>query len=167
MKENKGITLISLAITIILLLVLSTVIVSTSTESIERAKLEELRTNLLLIQAKAQEYVEEVNFKLGIKPTDEAQLEEYNNKKLSIREEIYEGKAKLKKADTSVSSDINITDNFYEVTQEALVEWNLDIETFDQNKYLVEFDDENSTLKVYNTRGYSGKYSLEEIEEIE
>ena len=79
MKKNiennqKGITLIALTITIILLFILSGIAVYTGKDTIKRAKLEELKTNMLLIQTQAREFVENASFDLGIDPenaTDE------------------------------------------------------------------------------------------------
>ena len=65
MKENKGVTLTSLVITIIVLLIIAGISVYSGTDIIKRAKLEELKTNMLLIETKAKECVENANFKLG------------------------------------------------------------------------------------------------------
>lgn len=169
MKKSNGVTLISLIITIIVLIIIAGIAIRTGKEVVRRAQLEELRTNMLLIQAKAKEYVELANFKIGIKPTDETKMQEYEAKKASVREEVYVGEAKLQKAGgTSVPTQINITDNFYKVTEEALQAWGLDkIETSSSNMYLIEFDDTNAKVEIYNTKGYKGLYSLTEIDEIE
>ena len=168
MKKEKGITILSLILTIVLLGILASVTLYSSRETIDKAKLEELRTNMLLIQAKAQEYVEQANFKIGIKPTDEAQLADYESKKQTVREEVYVGEAKLEKANPSESSNIDITDNFYKVTQEALKNWKLDtIEMKDNESYLIAFDDENAKVEIYNTKGYKAHYSLTDIDAIE
>ena len=68
MRENiKGVTLIALVIAIMLLILLAGVSLYNGNETIQKAKLEGLKTNMLLIQAKAREYVEEVNFKIGMR----------------------------------------------------------------------------------------------------
>lgn len=64
-KNSKGITLIILVISIIVLLILAGVTITAGTESIKKAKLETLRTNMLLIKAKGKEYCEEANFRTG------------------------------------------------------------------------------------------------------
>lgn len=169
MKKNKGITLISLMITVIVLVIIAGIAIYSGKNVIKEAKLEEIRTNMLLIQAKAREYVEHANFKIGIKPTDEAKMQEYEAKKASVREEIYEGEAKLQKATgITVPSEINLTDEFYKVTQEALNEWGLGKIKMDEDElYLIQFDDTNAKVEIYNTLGYAGKYSLTEIDAIE
>ena len=61
-KNNKGITLIALTITIIILLILASITIYSGKESIKKAQLESLKTNMLLIKAKAKEYVEQASF---------------------------------------------------------------------------------------------------------
>ncbi len=161
MKKNKGITLISLMITVIILIIIAGITVYTGKNVLEKAQLEELRTNMLMVQAKAKEYVELANFKIGINPTAE--------KKAEVRQEIYEGQAKLQKATgTSVPTGITITDDMYKVTEETLKEWGLEkLETNERNVYLINFDDTNATVEIYNTKGINGKYSLTEIDAME
>ena len=92
--NEKGITLVALVVTIIILLIIAGIALSGGKNTIKRANLESIKTNMLLIKAKALECVEEVNFKLGP-----------NNQKIdeidSIRENLYangnDNSAKLKK----------------------------------------------------------------------
>ena len=168
MKFNKdsGITLIVLIITIVVLLIIAGITIFNGKDIIRRGKLEELRTNMLLIEAKAKEYVEEANFKMGISP-DEVKKEE-------VRNEIYVEKAKLQKASEAgidVPSAIPLQD-CYNITQDAFKEWGLDkIEVEDNEYYLIKFDDQNATVEIYNTLGYNDegtvKYSLTDIDKIE
>ena len=72
LKENRGVTLLALVITIVVMIIIAGIAVYTGTDTIKKAKLEELKTNMLLIEAKAKGLVEEVNFKIGLtKPEDE------------------------------------------------------------------------------------------------
>ena len=70
-NRTNGVTLISLSITIVILLILAGIALYSGSDTIKKAQLEELKTNMLLIQAKAREYVEDANFKMGVNP-DEA-----------------------------------------------------------------------------------------------
>ena len=165
---NKGITLISLIITIIVLLVIAGISTYTGTQIIKRAGLEELKTNMLLIEAKAKEYVEEANFKMGINPNDE--------KKIEARKEVYENTAKLQPAGENSSilnGDKLPVSECYILTEEALKTWGLDkIELEGQEQYLIKFNDtitesnKELSVEVYNTKGYNGSYSLTDIEQI-
>ena len=57
-NNQRGITLVVLTITIIILMILAGITIHTGTESIQKANLEGLKTNMLLIETKAREYVE-------------------------------------------------------------------------------------------------------------
>ena len=56
-KKENGITLIALGVTIIVLLIIASIGVYGGKETIKKAQLEEMRTNMLLIKAKSKEYV--------------------------------------------------------------------------------------------------------------
>lgn len=161
-KEN-AITLISLAITVIVILIISSVATYSGKEIIRKGKLEELRTNMLLIQAKAKEYVEDANFKMGLAP-DETRKEE-------VRKSVYVDGAKLKEVNAQ-EYGIDNSSVCYKVTKETLNIWGLDkIELKDNEDYLIAFDDENATVEIYNTKGFvddngDTRNSLTDIEEI-
>ena len=61
-KDNKGITMLVLVITIIILLIIAAVAIRSSSPLVEEAKLEDVRTDLLLIQAKWKIEREKVTF---------------------------------------------------------------------------------------------------------
>ena len=77
--NQKGITLIALIITIIVLLIIAGITVYSGKDSIRKANLEGLKTNMLLIQTKAKEYIENASFQLGVNPGDDkwTKAEEY------------------------------------------------------------------------------------------
>ena len=160
-EDNRGITLVALVVTIIVLLILAGIGINTGISSMEKVKLEELKTNMLLIEAKARECVEEANFRMGA-TTDETVVE-------SVRKEIYEVNNKLEKANsTNVPNslgEIDLTD-CYVITQETFDLWGLNkIKLSEDEKYLVRFNEKEIKVEeVYNTKGYDGKYSLTEIE---
>lgn len=160
-KNQKGITQITLIITIIILLIIAGIGIYTGTDSLNKVKLEEIKTNMLLIEAKAREYVEEANFKIG-KETEEVKIEE-------IKREIYETKGKLKKASNenlkTETENIPIN-NCYIITKETLEKWGLNKIKIDENKqekYLIEFNEKEIKVEIYNTKGYEGKYSLTDL----
>lgn len=162
-NRTEGVTLVALSITIIVLLILAGIGVYSGKEIIQKAKLEELKTNMLLIQAKAREYLEDATFKMGINPDDD--------KKASVRNEVYIEEAKLQKAaESEIPSSFEITDTTtcYWLTPEAQANWGLSkMELGENEKYLIRFDEENVTVEIYNTEGYSGKYSLTEIDQVQ
>ncbi len=162
-NKNKGITLITLTITVVVLIILAGIAISSGGNVIRKAKLEELKTNMLLIQAKAKSYVEEATFKMGINPNEE--------KKIEVRQEIYESEtgAQLEKAET-IPTEFAIEDSTtcYWLTPATQEKWGLNkIEIEENEKYLIQFDETNLAVEVYNTKGYEGKYSLKEIDNIQ
>ena len=160
-KKIKGITLIALMITVVILLILVGISVYEGSSMIKKAQLEEIKTNMLLIQAKSKEYVEEAIFKMGINPTDE--------KKNEVRQEVYVNEAGLEKAG-SIPSQFGFSDTSlsYWLTLTAQENWGLsELELEEGEKYLIRFNEENETVEVYNTLGYDGLYSLEEINKVE
>lgn len=168
--NEKGITMIALIITIIVLLIIVGIAISGGKSTIQKAKLESLKTNMMLIKAKALECVEEVNFKLGP-----------NNQKIdeiaTIREEVYESanekSAKLKKvseidSDIIIPNEIPQNDTVYWVTEDSLEKWGINkIKIAEGEAYLIKFNESEAKVEIYNTIGFDEKYSLTDISEIE
>ncbi len=75
-KKEKGVTLVILVITVMVLLIIVGVVVQTGVSGIRNAETESLKTNLLLIQAKGKEYVENANFHFGTGELTEEQKTE-------------------------------------------------------------------------------------------
>ena len=163
-RKERGVTLVALVITVVVLLIIASIAVYSGSDTVRKAKLEELRTNMLLIEAKAKGLVEEVNFKIGLtKPEDT----EYAGKKEQAENEVYGGVGLEKATDVSAPSAIPVSE-CYKVTDATLQNWGLeDMEKEEGEEYLIKFDDVNATVEVYNTLGYNGKYSLTEIDNIE
>ena len=160
-KNNKGITLIALTITIIILLILASITLYSGKESIKKAQLESLKTNMLLIKAKAKEYVEQASFKNGVNKSE-------------ISEEA-KNELKGKEANASDYSKQNITINggeiLYKLTSDNLKEMGLkDVKLGSNEEYLVKYNIKDVTVEVYNTSGYENNgttvYSLSELEKI-
>ena len=168
MKQNKGVTLIALTVTIVILLIIAGIAIYNGKETIQRANLEALRTNMLLIEAKANGLVEEANFQLGPNFKNESQ-ENQETKLAEVRQNIYAGENKLGNS-TSISgvpSGVPTGDNVYVFTSETAALWGLDNvygEPESEGYYLIAFDEENASVEIYNTLGYQGRYSLTDID---
>lgn len=171
-KNEKGVTLIILVIMIIVMLIIAGITVYSGSDVIKKANLENLKTNLLLIEAKTKEYVEEVSFKMGVNPDDA--------KRNSVREEVYQNEGKLvtlsnasdEVRNSAVNAGININDVCYYVSREALDNLGLNqVPEGDGDYYIVKFDEANLAVEIYNTKGYNDKgnikYSLTDIDNIE
>ena len=63
-KNNSGITLAALIITVIVITIIATISVYEGKELIAKSKVETLETNMLTIQAKAKSYADEIDAKI-------------------------------------------------------------------------------------------------------
>ena len=63
LRMEKGITIIALIITIILMLILAGVGIHFGTDAIDKAKLEDIKTDMISIKTKAKIIAEQYNFK--------------------------------------------------------------------------------------------------------
>ena len=163
-KQDKGITLVALVITVIILAILAGISMNIGLDLINTTKLETLKTNMLLIQAKAKEYVEEANFKLG------------TNTEISddVKNEL-KGTEQNNKDEIANLYNINIDNNClcYKLEKQDLLEMGLsNIETTNSNYYIVIYDIKNITVEVINTVGYRSKdntihYTLSDLNTIE
>ena len=126
LKGEKGITIVALIIMIIVMLILVAVGVEFGMESVDKAKLEDIKTDMLSIKAKAKIVVEQYNYKeidglVGTQITNED----------------------ANKINVNISSD---AENFRK--------WS-------------SYDIDNpNNCEVYYLKGYNGKYSLSELQEL-
>lgn len=171
-KNNKGITLVALIITIVVLIIIASITIYSGKETISKANLEAIKTNMLLIKAKARECVEEVNFKLGPNKQKQGEIATIRNGE-NGNDGVYTSEG-LKKVEEAIYQGISIPDSIptdetvYWVAEEALRKWGLDkIELENGEAYFVKFDEDNVKVEVYNNLGFDGKYALSEIEVLE
>ncbi len=171
MKNQKGITMISLIVTIVVILILAGITINTGTGILQNIQLESIKTNLMLIEAKAKGYVEEVDFKIGVNQ-DSLTEEEYNTRLEAARTEIYGGIG-LQKVSSSQNVELPLElvgyeNDLYYVSESVLTSWGLDdIELSSNENYLIKFNEKTQSVEVYNTKGFDGKYSLTDIEKID
>lgn len=160
-KSNQGVTLVALTITIILMIIIASIVIYDGRKTIKEAQLESLKTNMMLIEAKARECVEKANFEMGIAPDD--------TKKTKVRETVYGGAGLVTASDAGKEElGQNSDDIIYEVTPTTLKNWGLDkIELEDGEKYYIEFYEDTAKVEIYNNIGFDDKYSLTEINAID
>lgn len=172
-KEEKGITLIVLVVTIVVLLILASITMNGGNDIIDKSKLEGLKTNMLLIQTKAKEYVENAKFELGIKPEEateamkeKARLElEGENKgtKVNIGEPIANEANRI-----GINQDEIEKGNVFWLSTSNLEKMGIKNTKSDEKKgyYIIVYNLEEATAEIYNTVGYKDRYSLTDIENI-
>lgn len=160
MRKDKGITIIALVITVIIMLILVTVTTKIGTGQIEKAKLEDLKATMLLIKGRAQIAIDKENFgenynKEGmVKLTDEATLPEdiTNNYDLTNLQTTFNNLADKTK--------------LYIWEQTAMDNNNIDVTITNTEFYVIDYN----TREVYYSQGYkSGEttyYSLTDMQNI-
>lgn len=162
MRKQKGITLIALTITIIVMMIIASITVYYGKDLIKQAKLQDLVTNMLLIQAKAKESVEEVNFqKANI--VDETEIEK-------IKQANLRGTKVSENADVSskVSDIIGTTDNCYYFTEQDLIEMGLkELRVEEYGYFVAVYNIEEITVEIINTNGYQGNYTLTQLKALQ
>ena len=171
MREQKGITLIAITLTVIVMLIIASITVYYGTDLIQNAKLQDLKTNMLLIQTKAKEYIENASFQLGVNPGDD---------KWTKAEEYLQGEDKGTKVESGgemATTLINIgiksediqTGKVYQLSTSNLEKMGINnVQSDSENGYyIIVYDLDNTTAEIYNTIGYDNKYSLTDIERIE
>lgn len=177
MKNNKGITMITLVITMIVLGIIVGITVTLGTEEIKNVKIQNIQTNMLLIEAKAKEYVQNARFDLGVKP-DEA-TDEMKEKASAELEGAGKGtkvtsssRVVSQLANIGISSSDVTAGNVYQLSTEDLEKMGIHNVNSDDAEgwYVIVYNLTNSTVKIYNTEGIETKegikYCLDEIRDI-
>ncbi len=179
-KNEKGITLVVLIITIIILMILAGITIYAGTNSIKKANLEGLKTNMLLIETKAKEYIENASFKLGVNPNTDTMYkdaEQYltgDDKGENINK-VNEANEKVHKEQIDQAKNIGIAEQdiengkVYILSTDNIKNMGInDVESNQENGwYIIVYNIEDTTAEIYHTMGYNGKYSLTDIEQIE
>lgn len=138
-KEN-GITIIALIITIILMLILAGVGIHFGSDAVNKAKLEDIKTDMLSIKTKALVIAEKYKFK-DIDSLVGTIITDAEAAKLGIEK----------------------NDNIRKWSKDDLN--NQGLSTIDGDTYIVNYNvDGNNTCEVYYLDGYQGKYSLTELQ---
>ncbi len=178
MKKNKGITMVALIITIVLLLILAGISIGQGNKVIKASELENLKTNMLLIKVKAKEYVENANFKLGTNfenATDKATRVENAKAELKGEEitDISTIKGNINISQETISNDNANYRYYYKLSTDNLTD--IGITKVESNEkdgwYIIKYDIKNLGIEIYNTNGFENEgtkyYSLTELQNVE
>ena len=162
-KNDKGMTLKSVIVMIVVLIIIASVAIYSLNKIIETQELESLKTNMLIIQAKSKEYCENAKTKLGTNPTDES--------KQSAKEYLEEiGSIYYESLGIDISKfNLENTEYLYLLTTESFEKMEIDeIQSNEKNGYyFVKYDIDAETVEVYNSKGFTKDettyYSLSDI----
>lgn len=135
LKNNKGITLLALTITVIVMLIIASITIYGGSKVIKQAQKEDVKTNMLLLQAEMKNYVEQAR---------------YENKKIEnfLSDGITIGEKTLKISQADEIQGVQ----FYKILT-PLSEFNL--EQLDEELYLISIDIDKVNVNVYFVPGIS------------
>lgn len=161
---------ISLIVAIIIIIAISVGIGIFVKKATEETSLQDLRTNMLLIQGKAKTYTENVSVETvnldEEKEEDSTKIEEVKDQKLKGTS-LENCNATIKNA--AQNAGIKDTKDYYYLSQEDLNNMGIHIEVEKDTYYLVKYNFEDT--EVVYTKGYKYKdeiyYKLSEMKNIE
>ncbi len=151
LKNQKGITIVALVVTVVVILIIAGITVKYGTDAIKTAKVESLMTNMITIKAKGKGYAEEINAKIWDLPEGE--------EKNKNRNDLFLEKNMTVENDNSEISDIinievlkkdneeNVEYVVYYVSKEALNQMGLE--------ELANNSDDGEYAIVYNLKDFT------------
>lgn len=150
MKEQKGITLVALIITIIVMLILAAVTIHFGTNLLDKSKKEDLKTTMLLIQSKTKIIKEKKDF---------GDIEELTGISLANNTEYTISENFQNKLDTIENADL------YILNSENLTSMGITENTSNEEFYIVDYNNSEIYYSLGYKEGNSTLYSLSELGE--
>ncbi|MBQ6992185.1 MAG: hypothetical protein IJN50_04680 [Clostridia bacterium] len=150
MKEQKGITLVALIITIIVMLILAAVTIHFGTNLLDKSKKEDLKTTMLLIQSKTKIIKEKKDF---------GDIEELTGISLANNTEYTISENFQNKLDTIENADL------YILNSENLTNMGITENTSNEEFYIVDYNNSEIYYSLGYKEGNSTLYSLSELGE--
>ena len=155
MKNQNGVSLPILIIGIVVIIAITSVIVNYGIDMAEENRLQDLRTNMLLIQADAKKDLEEVCFQTAnLDANKEEDLTKINEiKKENLKGVLVQGS----EAESSIPQEITVDEDSYYLDEMTLNEIGVkDLNSEQYGYFIVKYD-------FSNTKGYDGKYTLTQL----
>lgn len=150
--SNKGITMVALIITIIIMLILATVTIQFGAGEVERTKLEDLKTTMLLIKGRVQIVADKESFGESYDNTGMVKLSDAASYDISKLQNIF--------------NNLEDTSNLYIWEQTAMDNNNIDVTITSTDFFVMDY----STGEVYYSLGYTYEgityYSLTDMQNV-
>ena len=169
MKNESGKSIVILVIMTIFIAIGAAVIINYAKGVMAEKKVQDLRTNMLFIQAEAKKGLEEVCFRTV--NLDEAK-EENKAKINEIKQEHLEGTivsnspVEVQEAVKNIPN-LEINESYYYLDEETLEKMGIEnINTNEFGYFIVKYDFETTGVEVLNTNGYNGIYTLTQLNEL-
>ena len=162
MKNENGVAIPTLIIIISIIIVVAIVGIKYGKKMINDNQLQDLRTDMLLIQADTKKSLEEVSFQtVNLDKNKEEDLAKINE----VKQENLKGvPVQGTEIEKSIPEGITVDENCYYLDENILKD--MGVKESDSEKYgsyIVKYDFENIKVEVINTKGYEGKYTLTDL----
>lgn len=155
MKNNKGITLAALVITIIIMIIIASIAVYEGTEMISKSKVQTIQTNMLTIQAKAKAYAEEIEAKVWALKEGTGE-----NKKEGKRQKEFKNKGLIGPTESNGKLEYTFDDDGLK---------NMGLDELNASDYIVIFSNDYNSIDVKYKNGIQYEnntyYTLSELEQ--
>ena len=166
MKNESGKSIVILVILTILIMVGAGVIINYAQQMMIETKEQDLRTNMLLMQAEAKKGLEEVCFRtVNMNGQKEEDLKKINE----IKQEFLVG-VPLKDSPTEVQEatknvpEVTFDESCYYLDETTLTEMGIkNINQAEDGYFIVKYDFSNADLEIINTKGFHDHYTLTQI----
>ena len=166
MGNESGKSIVTLVILTILIIIGASVVINYAKQMIEETRIQDLKTNMLLMQAETKKGLEEVCFRtVNLDETKEEDLTKINE----IKQEFLKGinfndfPEEVKEAIKNVP-EVAFDENCYYLDEATLAEMGITDSNKEQFGYfIVKYDFSNENVEVINTNGYDGFYTLTQI----
>ena len=150
-KNNKGITLVALIITIIVMLIIAGITIYGGSQVIKQAKTDDVKTNMLLLQAEVKNFVEQAKF-------ENKKIENFLNEGVTVGDKTLRiAQAEFKQGVQLYSIETPMAD--------------LGLGKMDNEKYFIAMDIDKILVDVYFKPGVADSksryYFLSEMEQEE
>lgn len=136
-QQNNGITIVALIMTIIIMLILASVTIQFGAGEIQRAKLEDIKTTMLLIKGRAQIVADKEEFGESYDNTGMVKMQDVTNYDTSNLQSIF--------------NNLEDTSNLYIWEQTAMDNNNIDVTITNTDFFVIDY----STGEVYYSLGYT------------
>jgi len=168
MKNESGKSIVILVILTILIMIGAGIIINYAQQMMVETKEQDLRTNMLLMQAEAKKGLEEVCFRtVNMDATKAEDLVKINE----IKQEFLDGTI-LKDSPTEIQDatknvpEVTFDESCYYLDEATLNEMGIkNINQEEDGYFIVKYDFLNANLEIINTKGYDGNYTLTQIVE--
>lgn len=166
MGNESGKSIVILLILIVLIIIGVVSLINYAKEMIIETNAQDLRTDMLLIQAEAKKGIEEVCFQtVNLDVSKEEDLKKINEAKQQNLDGIILSNApeEVQKAVENIP-DVVWDENCYYLDEETLTEMGIKNMDEEENGYIiVKYNFSNADVEVISTKGYNGKHTLTQI----